>query len=923
MNRGKRDLRLQLLILYLLFVALVFSLTLLFYINAGQRLRVDVAAADLSLARAIALETDTSLLNLKETAQTFAEMPAIKQIDLAEMDRIFSTGLATRSDLSGFHRLSADGQIQYSLTDRTAPLQIVRGTRPPPYVEAARRTQEPFYVTTGVTTDITEASQQPQVTAIAPVFVQGRFDGVIAVDLTLLSLAETVKRIGLKQPTKREVEIVMVDSSGRIIVHSVIAPLPSIDDLPQLTEVLSGREGSQVTTDRWNVEWLYTYTPLPVAGWGVLVQNPAKQAFASLENIQRGLLLALTLFSLAAFLCWRLISRRIITPLEQLTRYAEGVGQPSPDAALNREGILPLSTKPDQIGRLTRALLTAEQTIRGRFAELTILNKTSAAVAASLNTEQVINTILDAVQRLLGVRQCAVMVMNAETNYLEMKAGRGLSQGYLTSLNLIDGARKLPAYRAIESGQLLQVPDIEADERLTPLLPLIRAEGYRSALIIPLITLHVPPAVLTIYHPDVHHFTDQEIDLAASFANHAALALEQATLFSLTDAELQKQVQFLSALNRVAKTVSQSLVMDEVLRNAQAAILDVMQGDACWIYLQREGESFFRFRSQQGLNPALATQLATHCLQPGDQPGAGPQRQVAATGRPLTLDVTQIAQLSLDDDPIITAEPWQAVTIAPLVAKGITIGTLSIAGYTTRRLIDTEAELLAAIGNQLVIAVMNARLYRRSRSAAILEERNRVAREIHDTLAQGFTGILIQLQAAERLSLKYPDQARVSLQEAQDLARQSLQEARRSVLNLRPTILEHIPLDRALDQQVTRFGEAHHLKANFALQGYPSPLNPDVEQNLYRIAQEALTNVSRHAQAKRVDVCLNFSSRTVTLTITDDGIGLNGHHPAAGRNGSTGFGLVGIQERVALMHGQADFVTVQPGGTRIKVVIPK
>jgi signal transduction histidine kinase len=110
------------------------------------------------------------------------------------------------------------------------------------------------------------------------------------------------------------------------------------------------------------------------------------------------------------------------------------------------------------------------------------------------------------------------------------------------------------------------------------------------------------------------------------------------------------------------------------------------------------------------------------------------------------------------------------------------------------------------------------------------------------------------------------------------------------------------------------------------VEGYPSPLNPEVEQHLYRITQEALTNVARHAQAKKVIVALNFAPQAVTLIIRDDGIGLNGHTPPSNGTDPTarqGFGLVSIQQRAGLMQGQVTFDLPEAGGTEIKVVIPR
>jgi signal transduction histidine kinase len=356
-----------------------------------------------------------------------------------------------------------------------------------------------------------------------------------------------------------------------------------------------------------------------------------------------------------------------------------------------------------------------------------------------------------------------------------------------------------------------------------------------------------------------------------------------------------------------------------------------MPADACWIYLQRETEGFLRLRAQRGFPDDLAERMRGQNVEYGQ----GVMGQVAQNGQPLLLDELHLWGGEWSGDPIVAGGEWQSLVVAPLLAKDTIIGVLGMATRTDRPFTRAEGELLQAIGDQIAIAVVNARLYRRSSEVARLEERNRMAREIHDTLAQGFTGILVQLQAAERLSLKRPEKALESLQEARELARESLQEARRSVFNLRPTILENLTLDRAIAQHLRRFETESSLKADFILKGYPSPLNSDIEQNLYRITQEALTNVRRHAQARQVTIALTFEPKTVTLTITDDGVGLNRQNGPNGQvnnwpgdgvltgEAKGGFGLLGIQERVNLMGGRVTFETLTTSGTQIKVVIPK
>jgi len=937
-NRHRNSLQLQLSALYLLLVAAIFILAGLFYFVESQRIQSDMAATDLSLAQAIALETEAIFHRTRGAVVQFAQMPAVIDVDTEKLAFFFEASYKARQDINLLYRLSKGGVMLYQYPSlETSTVGQDFSFRE--YFIRVQQTQG-YVLSKG---RVSPTTGRPVVTSVMPVFKDSEFDGVVAVNLELQYLIETVRQIAHERDSQERIQLIIVDSTGQIIAHSQNEHLLQniAITLPEIKPHLTSREaGSTIAIDAQDRTWLYSYAPMINTGWFVIVKHPTDLAFMSLERFRQGLLLALLIFSLGASGFWIFLSQKVIQPLERLTRYGETISQQITGRNLAPETIAPLAKRHDPIGHLAKALLEAERQIQRRLMELTTLNKTGAAVISTLDTQQVIDTILNELQLLLNVKQCALLTLDEANDQLKIQAYRGLSEQYVEHISTIGTNQQWPAYRAIVSQEPIQVPDVELEPDFEGVRFLAKVEGYRSLLILPLVAPHVSPSALAIYRPDAYQFTQQEVDLAASFANHAVIALEHATLFSLTDAELQQQVNFLSALNRVGHTVSQSLVVDDVISNALDVVFEMMPADACWICLQREGESFLRLRDQRGLPKTLMEQNQGQMIKHGQVI----MSHVLREQKTLLLNVDLLQSVSEDiqfitptllpelqhlrgqdlfaDDAIISSDVWKWVLITPLVAKERVIGTLGIATRVDHPFVETEVELLKSIGDQIAIAVMNARLYRRSGEVATLEERNRVAREIHDTLAQGFTGILIQLQAAERLSKKYPDKALKSLQEARELAHQSLQEARRSVLNLRPTILEHTTLDKAIAQQVEVFQQDPTMEAKFLLNGYPCGLNPRFSQNLYRIAQEGLTNIKRHAQANQVTVTLSYDPQTVTLSIMDNGVGLDGV-TAQPKRSDQGFGLVGIRERVTLMGGQVEFLTPNQGGTEIKVVIPK
>jgi signal transduction histidine kinase len=213
-----------------------------------------------------------------------------------------------------------------------------------------------------------------------------------------------------------------------------------------------------------------------------------------------------------------------------------------------------------------------------------------------------------------------------------------------------------------------------------------------------------------------------------------------------------------------------------------------------------------------------------------------------------------------------------------------------------------------------------AALHRRAREAAVAEERNRLAREIHDTLAHYLTVVNVQLEAAEKLASDRPARSLDAVGRARRLTLQCLQEVRRSVGALRAATVEELALPGALAKLTKEFSESTGIEVHLDLGNVGSiGLSPEATQALYRTVQEALTNVQRHAHASLARVTLVAPNGVVTLRVEDDGVG-----PSAGNGDEDGggFGLIGLRERVALLGGQLDFGPGRPAGACLTVTIP-
>jgi signal transduction histidine kinase len=207
------------------------------------------------------------------------------------------------------------------------------------------------------------------------------------------------------------------------------------------------------------------------------------------------------------------------------------------------------------------------------------------------------------------------------------------------------------------------------------------------------------------------------------------------------------------------------------------------------------------------------------------------------------------------------------------------------------------------------------------RRAGVLAERQRLGREIHDTLAQGFASIVTLSEAARAEARLSPEAAMRRLEEAGQVARASLGEARRAIWALRPQALERGSLGRALGELAAEFGAQTGIDTQAAVTGEEDELTPAAQEALLRVAQEALANVRKHARAHRVRLTLSYLGDATLLDVRDDGAGFDPAAPAG--NGPGGFGLAGMRERIAGCGGTLTVETAPGQGTSLAAALPR
>ncbi len=403
-------------------------------------------------------------------------------------------------------------------------------------------------------------------------------------------------------------------------------------------------------------------------------------------------------------------------------------------------------------------------------------------------------------------------------------------------------------------------------------------------------------------------FNDMTSSLKESYSN-----LEQ-KVEERTRQERQRAEQ-LRTINEISRKISSIINLDELLPYVANLLRETFDYHNVNIFLfePSSGKLILKAICLSGYRGVIPLEVP---LEMGEE---GIVAWVAQTGEPLLVnDVSNEPRYRFIEELSGT----RSELAVAIMVKDKILGVLDIESDRLDAFSESDLFTAQTLADQLAVAIENARLYQETGQMAVIEERNRMSREIHDTLAQGFTGIILQLEAAEQALGDDSPEALQHLNKARSLARGSLNEARRSVWNLRPQALERLSLTEALRQEVGRFAQASNIKARFDVSDNIRELPLDVETALLRICQESLANIKKHAQATEVKVDLTFDKSNVMLAIRDNGIGFKTDNNDKGEGEHRGFGLISMQERTRNLGGTLEVQSEEGQGTAVQIVIP-
>jgi signal transduction histidine kinase/uncharacterized protein YigA (DUF484 family) len=459
-----------------------------------------------------------------------------------------------------------------------------------------------------------------------------------------------------------------------------------------------------------------------------------------------------------------------------------------------------------------------------------------------------------------------------------------------------------------QSGEPVLVPDVSLDPRYV----WMQGSLTRSELTVPITVKGKTIGVLDVQSQHLDDFVQTDIELMQAIANQAGIAIENTRLFAEIQRllkETENRANKLTIINSVQQGLASKLDVQSIYDLVGDKFRDIFNAQVVMI-------STYDMQSNT-IEHRYAIERGERVYSPGPHPPGGFRSKIIHTRQPLLVNTKVAEEAAFLGQPTlpgtITPKSWLG---APILVSAQVVGILSVQNIERENAFDeSDVRLLQTFAASMSIALENVRLYEQARKLATLEERQRLGRELHDSVTQSVYGISLYAQAAlGKIMVNEIEQARQYLDDIQNTAQESLADMRLLIYELRPPILEKEGLVAALQNRLFSVENRAGLKSSVK-SSLTDRLSSDVEEGLYRIAHEALNNTIKHAHAKNILISIQQMPASISMDISDDGVGFD---PATARRKGC-LGLINMQER-AQAQGWQFYIESNPGnGTRIHV----
>jgi len=518
-------------------------------------------------------------------------------------------------------------------------------------------------------------------------------------------------------------------------------------------------------------------------------------------------------------------------------------------------------------------------------ARFKMINDVLTALTQSFDLEQTLDDILNKVLELLGMNVGAVFLLNEEDQGLTLVAQQNLPPEVIECEDGLKAARLLARHKALQC----------------KLAGPLRSKGKINGLLFVGDLASCP-------------ILRQEVELLTTICNTIGMFVENVRLYQ----QRTRQLQIESSMLQVSTEVTSELELNRVLPKIMHIAVEVTAADGGIIALLDEERNVITYPYVENLPPGLADVTVSR--------EEGISGEVVRTGQPTVIDNYKTYPQRV---PAFAEAGLTSVAIVPIVSGERSFGALSVLsidqakGYSER-----DMAILTAIGRQAGIAIENAYLYENMRfyarkiTQAQENERKRIARELHDDTIQSLIAISRRLEAIVTSEPELPTTAGHRIAELQNTTSEVINRVRRFSQDLRPSTLDYLGLVPTLEELIGAINRHDGLLAELWVDGEQRRLSSDVELSVFRIVQEALNNVIKHADAERVVTVVEMSDSNVTVTVQDDGKGFHpstlAEHPAT----ASRLGLLGMQERARLLGGSLVIDSAPDHGTKVIVSVP-
>jgi PAS domain S-box-containing protein len=577
---------------------------------------------------------------------------------------------------------------------------------------------------------------------------------------------------------------------------------------------------------------------------------------------------------------------------------------------------------------IEEAYRTLEQRVEERTRELRTLLEVSKNLVSTLELEPLLASILDELRSVVDYEGCMVytlegdkLVPRAHWGQMPRDETMALRYGVDDPLDRLVLGGGEPV---LVSDTLGDSPTAQAYRESVGALQESLYPHIRSWLGVPLIVKGQVIGELALEHSEPDHFSPAHARLAMAFANQAAAAIENARLYG---AEQERREES-ERRREVAEGLREILA---ILNSRQSLndMLDLIATQACRV-LGSDAAALLRLDRAAGQLAIQATcQLdPEHAARVNMPLGVGTAGRALAERRPVVISDTAEAAAYLEtggtDRPELDhalleqlVNRYCALFSVPIVVKDEAYGALTFYYRDPHSCSEEEFRLALSVADQAALALESARLREQAEQAAAMEERGRLARELHDSVTQSLYSVTMYAEAAARMMNTSPEAAAEHLREARDTAQEALREMRLLIYQLRPPVVAQGGLAVALQLRLDAVERRGGIRADLLVEGHDR-LSPGTQAELYQIAQEALNNALKHAHAGQVHVRLHLGDAETHLEIQDDGVGFD----LAAAQAGGGLGLPGMRERLQELGGRLEINTAPGQGTKVVVEVP-